>query len=157
MGQELAGKTVLVVEDDADNAELLSLNIEMAGATVRSVLSARAALDLLRSWQPDVLLIDLSLPVMDGFALLEAIRAEESLRGIPAVAVTAYTFERDVRRCLDAGFAAHVAKPCEMENLIHVITTLVPDRASVPASGIAPRGSDPAAEGLWRRRTTTGR
>ena len=154
MGQELAGKTVLVVEDDADNAELLSLNIEMAGAATRTVLSARAALDLLRSWQPDVLLIDLSLPVMDGFALLGAIRAELPLRGIPAVAVTAYAYESDVRRCLDAGFAAHIAKPCEMENLIHVLTTLVPESASAPASGIAPRVTDSVDE---RRRTTTGR
>jgi CheY-like chemotaxis protein len=79
----------------------------------------------LLTWTPDVLLLDIAMPEMDGCELLTTIRGIERLREVPAVAVTARAFERDKERSANAGFAAHVSKPYQIEALVDVIGGLV--------------------------------
>jgi CheY-like chemotaxis protein len=74
---------------------------------------------------PDVMLLDLSMPRMDGYELLAPIRTSTRLRHIPAVAVTAHAFAADKKRCFVAGFADHITKPVEMPILIAVIRSLL--------------------------------
>jgi CheY-like chemotaxis protein len=126
----LHGTSVLVVDDDPDNVELLSLAIERAGGKVRSANDARDALETLGAWIPDMLLLDLSMPGMDGYELLASIRASRRLRHIPAIAVTAHAFDSDRERCLEAGFAEHITKPVDVPELLALIETLT----SVPQS-----------------------
>ena len=71
MRKALAGISVLLVDDDADNSELLALYVEAQGASVRTAESAREALEVLSSWKPDVMLLDISMPEMDGYDLLK--------------------------------------------------------------------------------------
>jgi CheY-like chemotaxis protein len=125
VGTALARKAVLVADDNADNAELLEVILGNEGADVRTAATAREVLDLLAtSWRPDALLLDISLPDMDGYALLEAIRNKPLFHDVPAVAVTGRAYERDKQRAADAGFAIHVTKPFDGEALVHVVARL---------------------------------
>jgi CheY-like chemotaxis protein len=130
MGKALAGVSVLLVDDEPDNSELLGLYVESQGASVRIASSAREALDLLASWKPDIMLLDISMPEMDGYDLLKAIRRDPSLRNTPAVAVTAHAFERDKRLAAQATFSAHVSKPYDCEALLYIVERLTVAKAS---------------------------
>ncbi len=120
----LNGTAVLVTDDDVENLDGLSFLIAHEGATVRTARSAREALNVLRTWTPDVILLDVSLPDMDGCDLLAAIRREPTLREVPAVAVTGLALARDRARCTEAGFAVHITKPFDLEALIGLIARL---------------------------------
>jgi CheY-like chemotaxis protein len=115
---------ILVVDDDRDSVDALEYLISQQGAIVKKAKNAREALELLRTWTPDVLLLDIAMPEVDGYELLTTIRGIERLREVPAVAVTALAFERDRERSAQAGFAAHVSKPYEIEVLVDLIGTL---------------------------------
>jgi CheY-like chemotaxis protein len=116
---------ILVVDDDRDSLEAFEYLISKEGAIVKKAKNAREALELLLTWTPDVLLLDIAMPEVDGYELLTTIRGIERLREVPAVAVTALAFERDKERSAQAGFAAHVSKPYEIEALVDLIESLV--------------------------------
>ena len=105
MSKALAGTSLLMVDDDPDGLALLEFVVELAGATVRSATNARDALETLTSFKPDVMLLDISLPEMDGYDLLKAIRRDPAMRNVPALAVTAHAYERDKQRASEAGFS----------------------------------------------------
>ncbi len=115
-----------MADDDAETLEILEGLIADEGATVRSAASAREALEVLRTWTPEVLLLDISMPDMDGCNLLTLIHGQADLREVPAVAVTGYDDERDRKRCAQAGFAGHITKPFYVETLVELIATLAP-------------------------------
>ncbi|MGI0484190.1 PAS domain S-box protein [Pantanalinema rosaneae CENA516] len=119
----LAGLNILVVDDEVDNLELVQFILEQAGATVISVTAAVAALEQLRQNQLDVLLADIGMPEMDGYALLRHLRTLPPEQGgrIPAIALTAYTAERDRQTALEVGFQTHLAKPVDPHIIIKTI------------------------------------
>jgi len=123
----LDGVRVLMVEDEVDARDALSAIISQAGATVAAVGTAREALSKLTTWRPDVLVCDIGLPAEDGYALIGKVRALDADRGgaVPAVALTAYAQANDRARVLAAGFQAHVAKPCEPDQLLRVLARSV--------------------------------
>jgi len=104
-----------MVGDAPDVCELVSRTLGDCGACVITANSARAALALIESERPDVLLSDIGMPEVDGLALLEAVRALGPARGggVPAIAITAYAQIEDRSRTVAAGFKMHVAKPVE--------------------------------------------
>ncbi len=126
MSKALSGTTLLMVDDDPDGLALLEFVVELAGATVRSATNAREALAALASFKPDVMLLDISLPEMDGYDLLKAIRRDPAMRSVPALAVTAHAYERDKQRAAEAGFSLHVSKPFDAEALVYLVATLKP-------------------------------
>jgi CheY-like chemotaxis protein len=126
----LHGTAILVADDDADSREVLEYIVHQAGGTVRSAATANEALEVLLTWTPDVLLLDISMPTMDGFELLETIRGVSRLREIPAVAVTAHAYAADRQRCIEAGFAEHVSKPYDGDALLDLVARLAPKKAS---------------------------
>jgi signal transduction histidine kinase len=123
----LTGVRVLVVDDDQGARELISGMLAGFGAEVSVAESGQAALTLLFAQRPDVLIADLGMPAMDGYALIEQVRALDPAFGgqTPAVAVTAYAFPQDRLRALQAGYQNHVAKPVEADELAIVIASLV--------------------------------
>jgi signal transduction histidine kinase len=123
----LTGVRLLVVDDDPGARELISGMLAGFGAEVSVAESGQAALTLLFAQRPDVLIADLGMPAMDGYALIEQVRALEPDFGgqTPAVAVTAYASPQDRLRALQAGYQNHVAKPVEAEELAIVIASLV--------------------------------
>ena len=129
MAGALEGTAVLVADDDADNREILQYLIGQQGGTVRSAGSARAALEMLLTWTPDVLVLDISMPDIDGYQLLQTIRGVDRLRSVPAVAVTAHAYERDKLRCIEAGFVEHVPKPYDPGALIEILASIAVHKA----------------------------
>jgi signal transduction histidine kinase len=122
----LTGLRLLVVDDDPGARELITGMLEGFGAEVRMAENGQAALTLLLSIRPDVLVADLGMPEMDGYALIEQVRALDPDYGgqTPAVAVTAYASPQDRLRALQAGYQNHVAKPVEADELAIVIACL---------------------------------
>ncbi len=122
----LMGLRLLVVDDDPGARELISGMLEGFGARVSVADGGQAALKLLFAERPDVLIADLGMPEMDGYALIEQVRALDPDFGgkTPAVAVTAYASPQDRLRALQAGYQNHVAKPVEAEELAIVIASL---------------------------------
>ncbi|MCK6589824.1 MAG: response regulator [Polyangiaceae bacterium] len=128
----LDGLRVLLVEDEADARDLLVMMLEEHGAKVTAVSSAAEALAAMESAAPDVLVSDIAMPVIDGYALIRRIRSLESEHGapIPAVALTAYARGEDRQSALEAGYQVHVPKPVDPEDLAAVLAKLTRDRAS---------------------------
>ncbi len=124
--QSLAGLRVLVVEDEPDARELISLALKRSGAEVQAVASAREALRSLQMFTPDVLLSDIGLPAESGYDLIREVRSLSSdLSKVPAIALTAFASENDRKMALSNGFHAHLAKPVEPDHLIEIIRRVV--------------------------------
>lgn len=124
----LQGIQVLAVDDEIDNLELATFILEQAGAAVVAVSSAPKALQVLTQMKPNLLLLDIGMPHMDGYTLLGQIRTLEAERGdrpIPAIALTAYAGEVDQQQALAAGFQQHLPKPVEPEVLLQAILGLI--------------------------------
>jgi CheY-like chemotaxis protein len=122
---------ILVVDDDQDALDMLTLVLTDAGAAVRTAASAAEALALLRWIRPHVLVSDLAMPDQDGYSLIRNLRAveRESGRETPAVALTAYVRVQDRARAEAAGFNVFVEKPVDPEELIAVIAGVAESRA----------------------------
>jgi len=122
----LEGLLILVVEDDPDMREFLTILFEQAGAGVTATSSSRKALAVLERMRPHILIIDIGLPDEDGYDLLRKANALLDQRGekIPAVALTAYSSDEDRKRALLAGFEIHIPKPPGTRQLIDVIAKL---------------------------------
>jgi signal transduction histidine kinase len=122
----LASVRVLVVDDDPAARELLGGALARFGATVLTAASGQSALAQLFAQRPDVLIADLGMPGMDGYALIEQVRSlEPDLGGrTPAIALTAHASSEDRRRALAAGFQHHLEKPVEPQELARVVAGL---------------------------------
>ncbi len=120
-----ARRRILLVDDNEDAAELLSMLLADAGHTVRIAHDAATALSLAPDMQPEVALLDIGLPVMDGYQLGSELRRRLGPRTPALVALTGYGQDKDRQRTADAGFAAHLVKPIDPEQLLNVIDTLV--------------------------------
>jgi PAS domain S-box-containing protein len=123
----LAGMQILLVDDEPDTREFQAFVLSQSGARVRAVASALEALQALEQSIPDLLVSDIGMPQMDGYMLIEKIRARPSNQGgmIPAIALTAYATETDQQRALQVGFQTHITKPVEPEQLVRAIAVLL--------------------------------
>jgi len=127
----LDGVRVLAVDDEADSLNLLRTVLEQAGASVTTALTGAAAIELVRSARPDVVVADIGMPGMDGLQLIRAVRQmEEPFRSTPAAALTAYARSQDRITSLASGFHMHLAKPIDPLELIVTIAMLAPGRSS---------------------------
>jgi PAS domain S-box-containing protein len=114
-------RRVLVVEDSVDARQSLRLLLELAGHEVEAAADGPSGLARLSTFRPDVALIDLGLPGMDGYAVARAARERPETRAIRLVAVTGYGQAEDRRRALAAGFDLHVTKPVDASMLDEVL------------------------------------
>lgn len=121
----LLGLRMLMVEDEADSRELLTEILQLYGADVTAVGTAAEVLSRLANQQFDVLISDIGMPDVDGFALLKQVRQQPQGRQIPAIALTAYVSDLDQEQAMRVGFQAHVAKPLEPIHLINTILKVV--------------------------------
>jgi PAS domain S-box-containing protein len=123
---DLSGLRVLLVDDEADSLEFLSISLTGCGAEVRAVSSVAEALAALAEFRPDVLISDIGMPHEDGYTLMRKVRALGPEHGglTPAAAVTAYARTEDRMRALLAGFQTHIAKPVEPAELAAVVASL---------------------------------
>jgi CheY-like chemotaxis protein len=116
--------TILIAEDYDDNRELLRLLLAGANYEVREARNGQECLDLAWESPPDLIMVDLSMPGLDGWEVFEALKANALTSHIPCVAVTAHT-DQDRTRALQSGFSAFVAKPFKIEELLLTVARLV--------------------------------
>jgi PAS domain S-box-containing protein len=121
---DLAGVSILVVEDDLDALDLITIDLAEHGAKVRGVTSAAEALNLLKSEPFDLLISDIGMADTDGYNLIKQVRNEEKDNHIPAIALTAYARTQDRVRAIAAGYNTHVPKPIEIRELVTVVKCL---------------------------------
>jgi PAS domain S-box-containing protein len=125
-GASLAGMKILVVDDEADARQLVEQLLRDADAEVHSAASAAAALELLESVRPDVLVSDIGMPERDGYQFIAAVRELSAERGgkTPALALTAFARTEDRVRTMVAGYQVHLSKPVEPHELLSAIASL---------------------------------
>lgn len=124
--QPLDGLRILLVEDEADEAEIFTVMLEGAGAEVILVRYAYQALELLNHFTPNILLCDVRLPDINGDRLIQQIRANETApQHLPAIATTVFIRETSGARMLEAGFDRYLTKTYDPEELIGTILALV--------------------------------
>jgi CheY-like chemotaxis protein len=117
--------TVLIAEDNDLNRELLRELLQAHGYDVREAVNGRQAIDLMRKARPDVALLDLNMPVLDGFATLKQIRQDPSLFSLPVMAVTASAMRGDREKALAAGFDSYLSKPINSTILYQELNRLL--------------------------------
>ncbi|HWA14841.1 MAG TPA: response regulator, partial [Gemmatimonadales bacterium] len=125
--RELRGLTVLVLDDEEDTRLVLQSVLEDGGASVILTSGAEEALRLIPHNLPDVIVSDIGMPGMDGYAFVQALRQLPRHQGghTPAIALTAYARTEDRRRALLAGFQNHAAKPLDPQEMVMVVANVV--------------------------------
>jgi PAS domain S-box-containing protein len=120
-----SGRRVLVVDDNRDGAEMIAELLAAAGYEVQTAGDASQALSVAGAFCPHVAILDIGLPVMDGYALGQALRARAGSGAPILIALSGYGQERDQRRSAEAGFTFHLVKPVQAERLTHLVGALV--------------------------------
>jgi two-component system, cell cycle response regulator DivK len=119
---------VFIAEDNAVNRELLRELLESRGYTVVEACDGEDALRMIEQTQPDILLLDIGMPVLDGFAVVRQLRQNPRLSALPAVAVTAYAMQGDRERILNSGFDGYLSKPINARSLAEELDRLLRKR-----------------------------
>ncbi|MFB2876877.1 MULTISPECIES: response regulator [Floridanema] len=128
--QILKGFRVLIVEDDPDTRDLYNIIFEEVGAEIITVTFASEALDIIESYEVDIVISNITLPDGDGCLLVREIKARLAQRGknISAIAVTGATGDDARIRSLAAGFQKHLSKPVDIDDLVKVVANLTEPR-----------------------------
>ncbi len=115
---------ILLVEDNEMNREMLIRRLNRAGLEVRAAGDGQQALDLMISEQPSVVLMDMNLPVLDGWSACRRAREDERIKHIPIIALTAHAMEEDRQNAMEAGCDDYATKPVDFPGLLNKIEQL---------------------------------
>jgi two-component system, cell cycle response regulator DivK len=126
---------ILVAEDNAVNRELLRELLELRGYAVVEACDGQEALNAIEQAPPDLLLLDIGMPVLDGFAVIRRLREDARLARLPVVAVTAYAMRGDRERILNSGFDGYLSKPVNPSSLAEELDRLLNQQASPGNAG----------------------
>jgi two-component system CheB/CheR fusion protein len=125
-GRAAGRRRVLVVEDNADAADTLREMLDLWGHEVEVARDGGEGVERARAFRPEVVLCDIGLPVMDGYAVARAIRADPATAKTFLVAVTGYTTDEDRRLAAEAGFDRHLGKPVQAERIAELVGSAPP-------------------------------
>ncbi len=123
-------RTVLLIEDNEQNRYLATFLLERCGYRVVSAVDGPSGVEQARSLAPDLILLDIQLPGMDGYAVARALRTVETLRATPVIAVTSYAMVGDREKSLAAGCTGYIEKPINPETFVSEIERFAPPAAS---------------------------
>jgi two-component system cell cycle response regulator DivK len=121
---------ILYVEDNEDNVYMLKRRLERAGFEVVVASDGEQGLALAHDQRPDLILMDLSLPVLDGWEATRRLKAAEETRSIPVIALSAHAMPGDREKALEAGCDDYDAKPVNLPSLLAKIHALLPERSA---------------------------
>jgi two-component system cell cycle response regulator DivK len=130
--------TVLVVEDNPANMTLAVFLLESVGHRVLSAIDAEVGLTLAREEQPDLILMDIQLPGMDGLEATALLKASDATRAIPVIALTALAMKGDEERIRAAGCDGYIAKPMRYKEFLATVAAQLAESAKASASRAAP-------------------
>jgi CheY-like chemotaxis protein len=137
---------ILIAEDNAVNRELLRELLEMRGHTVAEACDGEEALRMIERTQPDLLLLDIGMPLLDGFGVMRKIRESPQFASLPVVAVTAYAMQGDREKILSSKFDGYLSKPVNARSLGEELDRLLSKRADHDISLNQSPGSQPRGE-----------
>jgi two-component system, cell cycle response regulator DivK len=118
-------KRILVVEDTADNRQILRDVLSAAGYDLLEAVDGGAGVAMAAAHKPDLILMDIQLPVIDGYEATRRIKADPALRHIPVIAVTSYALSGDEEKTRAAGCDAYIAKPFSPRQLLGMVRSLI--------------------------------
>jgi two-component system cell cycle response regulator DivK len=117
---------ILIVEDNEMNRDMLSRRLERRGFAIIMAVDGQQGVEMARGEKPDLILMDMSLPVMDGWAATRAIKDDDELKSIPVIALTAHAMEGDREKAMAAGCDDYDTKPIELPRLLEKIGKFLP-------------------------------
>lgn len=118
---------ILIVEDNEMNRDMLSRRLERRGFAIVMAVDGQQGVDMARSEKPDLILMDMSLPVMDGWTATRTIKDDGDLQAIPVIALTAHAMEGDREKAMAAGCDDYDTKPIELPRLLEKIGKFLPN------------------------------
>jgi CheY-like chemotaxis protein len=121
----MPAESILVVDDNAQNLKLARVMLRAEGYEVRTAVDAEEALELLAGYTPQLILMDIQLPGMDGLELTRRLKADPLRRQILVVALTAYAMKGDQERALAAGCDGYLAKPIDTDALSNMVSAML--------------------------------
>ena len=126
--------TVLIAEDNPTNRELLRELLEIRGYTVSEACNGQEALLMVEQAPPDILLLDIGMPLLDGFAVVRKLREDPRFAALPIVAVTAYAMQGDREKIMSSGFDGYLSKPVNSSSMVQELGRLLapPNMRAVP-------------------------
>lgn len=133
---------ILLVEDNELNRDMLSRRLERKGYQVILAQDGRQGLEMTQSETPDLILMDMSLPILDGWEATRQLKADDKTRAIPIIALTAHAMSSDRKKAFDAGCDDYATKPIEMNELLKKIVALLNEdilKADLHAGSTPPR------------------
>lgn len=121
---------VLVVDDEPDNLDVLAESLAYFGATVRTAANGEEGLEALKDFIPNLIILDLSMPKMDGWAMRQHVKNNPATAHIPILALSAHAMAGDKERALEVGFDGYMTKPINLATLLDNIRTVLQDGLS---------------------------
>ena len=121
--------TILIADDNPFSRELMRELLEASGHVIIEAVNGRNAIELIRQNQPDLVFLDLQMPLQDGFSVIRELRDDARFRGLTVVAVTASAMLGERERALTAGFDSYIAKPielCDIEQQVELVSSRNP-------------------------------
>jgi two-component system, cell cycle response regulator DivK len=125
---------ILLVEDNEMNRDMLSRRLERRGYQVVIAVDGQQGVDLAQAELPDIILMDMSLPVIDGWEATRRLKAMDAMKTVPVIALTAHAMSGDREKALEAGCDDYDTKPIELPRLLSKIEALLAGRGAAPAS-----------------------
>ena len=126
---------VLIVDDNPLNSKLTKLLLRKNGYVVQTAANAEEALEVLKTFEPHLILMDLQLPDMDGFQLTRRLKRDPAMRDVVIVALTAYAMKGDEQRAVEAGCDGYIAKPIDTRALPALISGYLASRRGTQRKG----------------------
>ncbi len=121
----MSDKKILLVEDNPVNRRLAEFLLRSQGYQVRAATNAQEAFDNIKNERPDLILMDVQLPGMDGLEATKKLKEEQTTRDIPVVAVTSYAMKGDREKALAAGCSGYITKPIDKDTFVQEVATVL--------------------------------
>jgi CheY-like chemotaxis protein len=119
------GKTVLLVEDNEDNRIVYSTILQHFGYTVSEALNGEEGIAKAREEQPDLILMDISIPIIDGWEATQVLKRDPATKDIPIIALTAHALASDRDKAMEVGCDSYLAKPCEPKQVVSEVSRFI--------------------------------
>jgi two-component system cell cycle response regulator DivK len=130
MDTKLTGWRVLAVDDEPDNLKLIADVLEFKGAVVRQAQNGQQGLDMVETFEPTLILLDLAMPGVDGWEVHRQLRRRTDMNHVPIIALTALAMPQDAQRVLAAGFDGYITKPFRFNELLGDLVAIVQNFAN---------------------------
>ena len=107
------GRVILIVEDDPKNLKLIRDLLQIRGYTALEATDGKQGVEMARAKMPDLILMDIQMPVMDGFEAISILKADPVTKSTPIIALTAFAMQGDREKCMEAGYNDYITKPLD--------------------------------------------